>query len=158
MSGPVEATVDFVTSNWMSGIGQSFCSGRLRIRRRAMIMEYIYFVFSIAAVGMGLALLWRIGNAILSGQQTDLPGRERIPPTKKTISGLSQIELDQIELQGRIDAWQTAHEVRRDQFKKAAEPVSGRKYEYIPPPKNRAATSRRKEQVLQLGRRFELLN
>jgi len=121
-------------------------------------MEYIYFVFSIAAVGMGLALLWRIGNAILSGQQNDLPGRTRVPPTKKTISGLSQIELDQIELQGRIDAWQRGHEVRREQFRKAAEPVSGRKYEYVPSTKSRAATSSRPAQVSQFGRRFELLN
>lgn len=123
-----------------------------------MIMEYIYFVFTIAAVGTALALLWRTGNAILSDRPNDLPSRERIPPTKKTISGLSQLEMDQIELQGRIGAWQKAHEVRRDQFKKAAEPVSGRKYEYVPRKKSRAATSRRPAQASQFGRRFELLN
>ncbi|MFC1688876.1 hypothetical protein ACFL07_04345 [Pseudomonadota bacterium] len=121
-------------------------------------MEYIYFVFSIAAVGMVLALFWRIVNAIRSDQQKALPSRERIPPTRKTVSGPTQIELAQIELQGKIDAWQRAHQVRRDQFSEVVKTASGRKYEYVAPKESRATTIRQPAKVLQFSRRFELLN
>lgn len=127
-----------------------------------MIMEYIYFVLSVAAVGLTLILLWRLfvtkSFSIVSGQHGIDSGAEPIPPLKKTVSGLSKKDMDQIELQTRIDIWQTSHAVRRMRGVETDDPVSGKKYEYVTPKKSRAKRIARRVPVARFEQQFELLD
>ena len=103
-------------------------------------MEYVYFFTTLAAGSLVLALVWRLGVSVWKGRQpnNDL-NAEPFPPLKKTISGLSIKELEQIDFQDRIDVWQRDHEVRRAGLVHSDVPLSGKKYTYIRPEKSRVA-------------------
>jgi hypothetical protein len=107
-----------------------------------MTMEYFNFVITIAAVSLVLVLVWRLGVSVWKGKQpnSDLNAKP-FPPLKKTISGLSRKELEQIDFQGRIDVWQRDHEVRRNRLNDTDVPLSGKKYTYIRPEKSRVAAT-----------------
>jgi len=111
-------------------------------------MEYIYFVLSIAAVGLILDFSWK---KIVMGRKSKMSGiskrkntgliEDPIPPRKRTISGLSIAELDQIEFQSRIDEWQKSHATPRFLFTRPARSLNGKKYTYDSPHKSRAAAT-----------------
>lgn len=125
-------------------------------------MEYIYFVVSVAAVGLILNLLWRVfvtkSFSIVSGQQGIVSDAEAIPLRKNTVCGLSKKDMDRIELQTRIDIWQRSHAVRRMQGVETNDPVSGKKYEYVPPKKSRVNRTARRSTVARFEQQFELLD
>jgi hypothetical protein len=111
-------------------------------------MEYVYFVITIAAGSLILVLVWRIGisgwkdgSSNLARQPKSSLKAKSIPPLKKTISGISIKELEQIHFQDRIDVWQKDHEVRRTRLNQPAVPLSGSKYIYTPPEKRRVAAT-----------------
>jgi hypothetical protein len=113
-----------------------------------MTMEYVYFIISIAAGCLVLVLVWNISVSVGKGDRSLFarkPGNclnaDPIPPFKKTISGLSRNELDQITFQDRIDVWQKDHEVRRTRLIHSDVPLSGKKYIYTPPEKSRVAAT-----------------
>lgn len=105
-------------------------------------MEYFQFVITIAAGSLVLVLVWRLGGSVWKSRQlnSDLNAKP-FPPLKKTISGLSRKELEQIDFQGRIDVWQRDHEVRRNRLNDTDVPLSGKKYTYIRPEKSRVAAT-----------------
>lgn len=102
-------------------------------------MEYIYFVVSIAAIGFIINFIWQKSISGRNSRSTGLAKRqkgvvnlERVPRRKNTISGASKLELEHLEFQNRIDAWQKGHEVRRARFVQSAETLSGKGYTYNP--------------------------
>ena len=111
-------------------------------------MEYVYFVITIAAGSLIFGLIWHIrvsgwngGSSIFAGQPKSNSNEKSFPPLKKTISGLSRNELEQINFQGRVDVWQRDHEVRRTRLVHFDVPLSGKKYMYTPPEKRRVAAT-----------------
>ena len=125
-------------------------------------MEYIKFVIAIAAVGFVVALAWR---ALFSGEHSIFararsfnPGRDPLPPLKRTVDGLAESEIEHMAFEGRIDAWQKSYEARREQFAQRSVPVSGQKYEFVPPAVSRARNPARNEPASRFEQRFQLLN
>lgn len=98
-------------------------------------MDYIYFVVSIVAVGFILNFAWKkivLGrksrrSGISKRQNTGLI-EDPIPPRKRTISGPSIAELDQLEFQNKIDAWQKGHQVRQPFFNRSDRSLEGENY------------------------------
>lgn len=123
-------------------------------------MEYLYFVGIVAAVASIFLVLWRFSSlrkTFFGGHDTGL-NKERIPPVKKTVCGLSEKEREQIEFQQRIDVWQRDFEARRSQFNHAYTSLQGEKYRYEPPKEKRAVTRPQQPEVSPLTSRFEILN
>lgn len=113
-----------------------------------MTMEYIYFVLSIAAVGFIVNFSFK---KIVLGRKSRVSGiskrqntgliEEPIPPRKRTISGPSIAELDQIEFQSRIGDWQKSHATPGFLFTRSEESLNGKKYTYDSPHKSRVAAT-----------------
>jgi len=103
-------------------------------------MEYIYFVISIAAIGFFLFLYWQI-SAIKRKNRALLDDSARFepaPPLKKTISGPSEKELEQIRFQEKVEMWQRGFGVRHAwQNRSNHQSLNGTKYTYEPPKKSR---------------------
>jgi hypothetical protein len=101
-----------------------------------MIMEYIYFMGCVAAVGAIVLLFWHfrdLGRSWLFGTHGASEGSgQAVPPFKKTISGLSEKELERINFQDRLEAWQKAHEARYNHFHSSNDALKGKKYVYEP--------------------------
>lgn len=112
---------------------------------RAMIMDYLYFVFSTVVFGCVIFAVCRI--CFSQEPQRDLV-RKAAPPRKSVVSGLSPEELERLEFQNRIDVWQKGHEIRREVSSSEKAPISGAKYQFTPSPRKR----------IQVGKRFELIN
>jgi len=113
-------------------------------------MEYVYFVIFIAAGGAILALCWHAVDfartkriSMFATQRKRNLARKPGPPLKKAINSLPNIELEHIEFRERIDVWQKEHDVRRSWFNQYTEPLTGKKYTYEPPQKNRASATNR---------------
>jgi hypothetical protein len=64
-----------------------------------------------------------------------------IPPFKRTISGPSEAALKEIEFQQRIDEWQKRHPVLGFQFNNRLEALNGKKYTFVPRPRNGESAS-----------------
>lgn len=125
---------------------------RARVGRRAMTMEYIFFVISIAAVGLLIILFWQIGvssrknSGSLSARQHNVSAStELAPPFKKSISGLSAKELERIEFQEKVDIWQRGHQASTN---RTAEPLSGTKYTFVPQQKSHVAPQKTAQQKI----------
>lgn len=119
-------------------------------------MDYIYFVFCVAALGLVVAFCWRL-FVVRSEPAINLEDGP-IPPFKRTVGGLSEKELEHIRFQSRIDVWQRDHEVRRTSAENSRDPVDGRKYEFVPSQNSRAETLRRTVRQPRFRHQFELLN
>ncbi len=121
-----------------------------RVDRRAMTMEYIYFLIFIAAISVLMGLIWHFGglgknsgNRLFAGQTNLNLNAESVPSRKRTVSGLSEEEKTQVEFQERIDIWQRDHELRRLRFAASAEPpITGTKYTYVPSQQSRVTMSK----------------
>jgi hypothetical protein len=106
-----------------------------------MTMEYIYFVSSIAAIGLFVILFWRISatsrkNRALLDESARL---EPVPPLKKTINGgPSEKELEEIRFQEKVEMWQRGFGVRHAWHNRSNhQSLNGQKYTYEPPRKSR---------------------
>jgi hypothetical protein len=125
-----------------------------------MIMDYLYFFASVTAIGLVVGLVWRSGfmdDRFLSLKELSRAGRQSAPPLKKTVGGLTERELEQIEFQNRIDAWQRDHQAGGDDSRPAI-PVNGQKYTFTPSPRN---ISRKRPRTIRTGpvrQQFQLLN
>mgnify|MGYP001819998554 CR=1 FL=1 len=123
-------------------------------------MDYLYFFASVTAIGLVVGLVWRTGfvdERFTSLKELSRAGKQSAPPLKKTIGGLTERELEHIEFQNRIDAWQRDHEVRRDGSRPAI-PVNGQKYTFTPSTGN---ISRKRSPNVRTGpirQQFQLLN
>lgn len=123
-------------------------------------MDYLYFFASVTAIGLVVGLVWRsgfMGERFSSMKELSRAGRQSAPPLKKTIGGLTEKELEHIEFQHRIDAWQRDHEVRRDGTRPAI-PVNGQKYTFTPSSRNISRPSPRNVRTGPIPQQFQLLN
>jgi hypothetical protein len=116
------------------------------ISRRAMTMGYVYFVIFIAAcglviIGYGTFLGYLNNGERLSffRQANNTPPNEPAPPLKKTVGGISDLEIQRNDLMSKVDIWQREHEQRRSTFNEAEYSLSGTKYQYEPSGRNRTA-------------------
>lgn len=103
-------------------------------------MEYIYFVISIAAIGLFVVLYWHISATRRKNRALlDASARlEPAPPLKKTISGPSEKELEQIRFQEKVEMWQRGFGVRHAWHNRSNhQSLNGKKYTYEPPLKSR---------------------
>lgn len=103
-------------------------------------MEYIYFVGSIAAIGFFVILYWQISVAKRkrSALLNESARLEPAPPLKKTISGPSEKELEQLRFQEKVEMWQRGFGVRHAcQTRSNHQSLNGTKYTYEPPRKSR---------------------
>lgn len=123
-------------------------------------MDYLYFFASVLAIGLVVGLAWRsgfMGDRFSSIKELSRAGRKSAPPLKKTIGGLTEKELEHIEFQNRIDAWQRDHEVRRD-GQRPAIPVNGQKYQFTPSPRKPARKRSRTVRTGPVRQQFQLIN
>jgi len=102
-------------------------------------MEYIYFVVSIAAIGLVINYFWKKSDSGRNSKSITLARQQKggvemnpVPRRKNTITGASKLELEHIEFQNKIDIWQKGHEARRANFTQSAESLSGQSYKYNP--------------------------
>lgn len=92
-------------------------------------MEYVYFVLTVAAVGLALFLFWHVkvrGGTLWWGDSASKRNVELeskpIPPLMKTVRGPRNEELDQdqFEFQDRLNVWQRGHGFTRSSFNHSA--------------------------------------
>ena len=92
---------------------EGFC-GFGWISRRAMTMGYVYFVIFIAACGLVIIGYGSIVGYLYNGEKLSffrhadktLP-QEPVPPLKKAIGGISDLELQRNDLMSKVDMRQT---------------------------------------------------
>lgn len=129
---------------------------RRRAFRRAMIMDYIYFVFCVAVMASILGFCWY--QFVLKAGNGRLANRSPIPPVKRVTDGISELELRRLELQENIDVWQRGRIRRLERDREVAEtPVNGQKYTFVPPTESRAKTLQQRTRVAP-HQRFQLIN
>lgn len=123
---------------------------RAGVKKGNIIMEYVYFVSTVAAAGLIIFLSWKYGTG-RKPQQLSKAGMAAAPPLKKTISGVSEREQEELGLEGKLDAWQRNFYVKRGLIKAADEeqPLSGQKYTFTPRSATRTLPKR--------SARFEML-
>jgi hypothetical protein len=106
-----------------------------------MTMEYLFFVISIAAIGFFVIFYWQISTTKRknAGSRTDESARlVPAPPLKKTISGPSEKELEEIRFQEKIELWRRGFGVRHAwQNRVHQQSLNGKKYTFEPPRKSR---------------------
>jgi hypothetical protein len=109
-------------------------------------MGYVYFVIFIAACGLVIIGYGTFFGYFNNGerlsffrQANNTPPKEPAPPLKKTIGGISDLEIQRDELMSKVDIWQKEHEQRRSTFNSATYSLSGTKYQYVPSGRNRTA-------------------
>lgn len=114
-------------------------------------MEYVYFVSTVAATGLIIFLSWKISTVGNSQQTSRPPGLSAAPPLKKTISGVSEREQEEVSFQSKLETWQKSYHVKRGWYDASDDqpPLSGEKYSFSPRLANRATPQR--------SNRFELL-
>lgn len=111
-------------------------------------MEYIGFTMIVAAGGAIFCWFWlrsyRAGMKTGSGHARQagngLP-EPPIPPFKRTISGSSAAELQQLEFQRRIDEWQRRHPVLGFRYNSHLDKLKGEKYTFVPRTRNDGSVS-----------------
>ena len=131
------------------------CLNRLRhkglcgfgwISRRAMTMGYVYFVIFIAACGLVIIGYGSVVGFLNNGEKLSffrhadntLP-QKPFPPLKKTIGGISDLEIQRNDLMSKVDVWQKEHEQRRSAFNDSTYALSGTKYQFKPAGRTRRA-------------------
>jgi len=115
-------------------------------------MGYIGFTIFIAASGALIVWFWhrsctadRYGRFGRYRQYKNGLQDDPIPPVKPVVGGLSEPERQRIELEGKLDSWQRAFEMRKARLNNVSslEGLEGRKYTFVPGPRrsNSAASS-----------------
>jgi hypothetical protein len=139
---------------------------RARVSRRAIVMEYINFILSIAAVGLCFVLLQKnrsrthAGSLFLTKPRGSGANAGPAPPLKKTVSGPSEKELEALEMEAQVEKWRKADPIQRRWSNRSADPLSGKKYAYVPPQKSRTSISQaaqRKISTSPNGNKFHLI-
>ncbi|MBT8052748.1 MAG: hypothetical protein HKN57_01455 [Xanthomonadales bacterium] len=108
-----------------------------------MTMEYLNFILSVAAVGLCF-VFWHFyrsrshaGGSIFSRPVSMGAKLEQAPPLKKTISGPSEKELEELAKQAQVEKWRRADPVQRAWLNRpSTDSLEGQKYTYIPSPKS----------------------
>jgi hypothetical protein len=110
-----------------------------RIQEKGNIMGYVSFTVIVAAGGALIFWLWYRGytadDRARKARGNGLP-QEPVPPFKRTISGPSEQESAQVQLQERLNAWETAFQQRRTLHNGQAQPIEGVKYNFVPRKRN----------------------
>jgi hypothetical protein len=131
-----------------------------------MIMEYLYFVLSIAAVGLCFALLQKsrsrthAGGLFLTKPRGSSVNLELAPPLKKIISGLSEKELVALEAEEQVEKWRKADPIQNKWSNRSVDPLSGKKYTNVSPQKSRKSIShvvQRKVSTSPIENKFQLI-
>jgi hypothetical protein len=127
-----------------------FCRPK-RVIGRAITMEYVYFVGTVAAASLIVFLLVKVVVSLRYSGRTRRAGLDPIPPLKKTISGLSDKEKEELAFQSNLDSWQKKYHTQRGWFGSASgsQPLEGQKYTFTPPEPRQVGRKPRKS--------FELL-
>ena len=137
-----------------------------RVNRRAMIMEYIYFVLSIAAICFCVLLSQKsrfsahTGRVALTKPRGSGVNTEPAPPLKKTVSGPSEHELESLEQEKQVEKWRKADPIQRRWTHRSADPLGGRKYVYVPRKKTSIPSNQVAQQKVSTsinGNRFQLI-
>jgi hypothetical protein len=131
-----------------------------------MIMEYINFILSIAAVVLCFILLQihlsraRGDATLFTKQHVTGASRESAPPLKKTISGPSEKELEELVIEKQVEKWRNIDPIQRRWSNPSADPLGGKKYTYVPPQKSCTSISQaaqRKVSTSPNGNKFHLI-
>jgi len=109
-------------------------------------MGYVYFVIFIAACGLVIIGYGSVVGFLNNGEKLSffrhadntLP-QKPFPPLKKTIGGISDLEIQRNDLMSKVDVWQKEHEQRRSAFNESTYALSGTKYQFKPSGRNRTA-------------------
>ena len=124
--------------------------------RRAMIMDYLYFVFCVAVMASILGFCWHRFVLKADGRHGRV-NTSPIPPVKRVTDSLSERELKRLELQENIDVWQRNRIRRLERDHEEAEtPVNGQKYTFVPAAESRAKTIRHRTRIAP-RQRFQLI-
>ena len=129
-------------------------------------MEYIYFVLSIAAIGLCFIFLQKsrsrmhAGGLFLTKPRGSSVNSKPAPPHKKTISGPSEKELEAFRMEEQVEKWRKVNPIQYRWSKPSADPLSGKKYAYVPPQKSRTSTNQvaqRKVSTSPIENKFHLV-
>lgn len=102
-------------------------------------MEYISFTVIVAAGGALIFWIWYRGYTAeansTAARGNGLP-EAPVPPRKRTVSGQTDTETEQIAFQRRMEEWDAAFQARRGKLNGYAHSLKGTRYTFVPRKRN----------------------
>ena len=136
-----------MTFIWEFGSG-SLSDGRIRVRRKEMTMGLVYFLLFI---GASAAIIYWYGHKSvvarkrakysLCNQQKNQFGDDSILALRRRHIGKSKVNPEFETDLDRADVWQSEQQRRRKWFNQTSESITGTKYTYTPPKRDRSAAT-----------------